>query len=110
MPEPAAFLAGFGVSSGTHLLNGFISQASSQHYRVASGEYAYATTLIIVNVTSPQNLLQELHTQVSASRIIRSNYGNNYLCVFGNPVIQSVTPSSTGYTVVLTAEGHSWRQ
>jgi hypothetical protein len=109
MPEPTAFLHGFGMYVGLKIAGYTLIEATATHKAVTRNhEYTYHTMLQFMSDdhTDPQALVQQLTRMVQQPRTIYTAYGNPYMCEFGQPVVHS----TGGGLVTITSEGHSVRQ
>lgn len=106
MPDPEAFLRGFGVTEGLQLAGFYLASVSATHITIKRNrQYKYTTTMVFTGQGDPNQLSQALAAYTQGTRIINSRYGNPYQCWFGSPVIAAVLNGQ----VNIVAEGGSVR-
>lgn len=105
MPEPDAFLLGFGIQKNMKIAGYTLQQAEINHRKIRRGEYEYPITLHFTGGNDPNLLLSTLQNKVQGSRTISSAYGNPYQCTFGT-LEKHNKPNNA---VVITSLGHSQR-
>jgi len=113
MPDPAVFLASFGLNTGSALDGWTVRSSSASHTSVIRyREYVYNITLSVIpspdKYTSIDNLLLILNIKSRKTVLAYSNYGNPYNCKLDPPSPGDAKAESDGsYTVYL--KGHSYR-
>lgn len=117
MPKPAAYLRGFGISEGMTLgqsdwSSGFVlEKIHVQHVTVKRyREYKYIITMVwhpLDKEAKIEHLLIDLDRSTAEKRRIVTQYGNPYLCDFGDH-FEYDTPSG-GTSIVVTSVGHCHR-
>lgn len=106
MPDPSAFLKGFGIFKDMKIGNYTLSKIEIHHNQIVRyHQYEYPITLTFTGSGSPYTLLSDLSKKVAGDRIINSHYGNPYSCNFGTLKILH----SSDNTVVITTTGKSVR-
>lgn len=94
MPDAREYLKGFNIKRGLELAGYQLSQLSIQHIEeVRYREYSYPMKFVFIpqgQFVNPNELLQEFRRYVSGQRVIYTQYGNPYVCTFGNPEITNV--------------------
>ena len=110
MPEPAEFLAGFGLSHGIQLAGYQLVHSTATHESIRRyQEYAYKITLVFKNLGSGvyENLYAAVMPIISQEHII---YGirNPYRCIIDQPQYGDITEAPDG-TVTFHLTGHSYR-
>ena len=85
MPVAAAYLKGFGLKIGLRLAGCVLTDINIKHETIRKyNRYQYPTRLTFTgNNIIPEKLLTELHQLVYPNRTIYTQYGNPYICNFG---------------------------
>lgn len=95
MPKPEVYLSGYGLYPGVQLAGFRLNKVQTKHEMITRyREYKYPTTMVWTSEGgNPDILLNTLNQYLLAPRIIYSEYGNSYECVFGQ--INSIKNNST---------------
>ena len=114
MPEPAAFLNGFGFRKGTTMGGFTLVDANATHETVTRyREYLYHINLSFANNGNGNisNLITAIKSMISGDHIIKSGYGNPYKCVIEPPNVSSGQCEGANNKMHCTVRliGHSYR-
>lgn len=109
MPEPQAFLNGFGFIQGSHIGGFILNSAHASHHQIRRyREYSYDITLTLHYAGGDAtDLYYYLDQMIAGSRVINSAYGNPYRCSI-DPHYEMIQDPDT-HDVEVYMKGHSYR-
>lgn len=111
MPEPKAFLGGFGFYHGAQIAGYSLDSVTSTHESISRyHEYRYAIMLVFRSTGSGQyeNLFMAVNNSIGQEHVINSQYGNPYRCIIDAINYGDVMEDGNG-VITFKLTGHSYR-